>query len=165
MVEERYFLLEEDFLTAEANGINRRLATQRVDSYGWDVERAITEPVNTRNEAFQREWVVWEATAKQNHVTRDNFYNRTRIRGMGAEEAATKPVRKSKRTDEQLAGMAKIGLYPNLVSTRIHKLGWSEEEALTTPKVTQKEQAKRIAAGSRKYHGNNKQKTKWGNRL
>ncbi|PIC72410.1 hypothetical protein [Sporosarcina sp. P17b] len=164
-MEERYFLLEDDFLTAEANGISRRLATQRVQEYGWTVDRAITETPNRPNEAFQNLWEEWESIAKQNHVTRDNFYNRTRIRGLSPEEAATKPVRRSKWTEEQLAEMAKIGLYPNLVSTRIHMLGWSEEEALTTPKVTQKEQAKRIAAGTRKYHENNKQKTKWGNRL
>lgn len=165
MEEERYFLLEEDFQTAEANGISRRLANQRVEVNGWSIDRAITEVPRNRNEAFQRIWGEWETTARQNGVSRRNFWQRIRTLGLTPEEAATKPVRKSKWTDEQLAEMSKIGIYPNLVHTRIHTLGWSEEEALTTPKVSQKELAKRVAAGTRKYHENNKQKTKWGNRL
>lgn len=165
MEEERYFLLEEDFLTAEANGISRRLANQRVEVGGWSIDRAITEAPNRRNEGFQRLWEEWEDIAKQNGVSRRNFWQRIRTLGLTPEEAANRPIRKSRWTDAQLAEMSKIGIYPNLVYTRIHTLGWSEEEALNTPRVSQEEHAERVAAGTRKYHETNKQKTKWGNRL
>lgn len=164
MVDDRYFLLEEDFLTAEANGIGRRNAVQRVEYFGWSVERAITEPVRRGKSAFQKEWEAWEDIATQNGVTRDNFYNRTAMQKWSSEDAATKPVRR-RWTEKQLEAMSAKGVYPSLIYTRVHKLGWTEEEAMNTPVLTAEQKAERIAAGTRNYHANNKKETKWGNRL
>ncbi|WP_339295896.1 hypothetical protein MKY82_08375 [Paenibacillus sp. FSL W7-1279] len=85
---------------AESNGIKRQTFNRRLE-YGWDPERAATEPVAdkyTRQKlclyakSFQGKYsdeII--ATAASNGISRENFYARVR-RGWTEEEAATTPL-------------------------------------------------------------------------
>lgn len=84
------FLTEEHYLTAEANGISRKNAYQRWYHYGWEIERAITEPLQIQN---QSEWMEWKDIAQKNGVYVSLFWYRLR-QGMTPEQAATIPVKK-----------------------------------------------------------------------
>ena len=63
-------------------------------------------------------------------------------------------TKKNRWTEEEREIAEKNGLsanHMNLVSARIGK-GWTREEALSTPKMSLKEQAERIGEGTRAYH-------------
>ena len=82
-------LTEETYKIAEENGIRRDLVYRRVIENGWDVSRAIIEPINTKNHATGA-WKRWEHISV---VTYQNF--RTRLsRGWTEAEAALTPARK-----------------------------------------------------------------------
>ena len=152
---DRDYVLPEDVEIAKANGISYNTLYARVNDYGWNVLRARTEkPV--RHQSFQPVWQKWKATAELNGVGREVFYDRVRRQGVSEERAATLPVSKggqpSRWSDKQLELMEMNGLSANLVNTRITRLGWTQEQALNTPKVSEKERAKRVAEGTRKYH-------------
>lgn len=143
------YLTLEDYETAERNGINRRIATRRVDE-GWSVEDAITVPVKKR-EPFAPIWDEWQEVARSNGISRDTMYQRIRKFGMTAEEAATRPLAetKSRWTDEQRQLMERNGLDTNTVNMRIKHLGWTEQAALHTPVLSQQEVVRRAARASR----------------
>lgn len=83
------YLTENDYRVAKENGLERILVYRRVYECGWDVERAITEPVNEQHRATGA-WEQWKNIAV---VTYQNF--RTRLsRGWTEEEAALTPARK-----------------------------------------------------------------------
>lgn len=152
---DRDYVLPEDVEIAKANGITYGTLYARVNDYGWDVERARTEqPI--RHKPFKPIWEKWKSIALANGIGRDVFYDRTRRQGIPEEAAATSPIsrggRASKWSREQVEIMERNGLNKNMVNTRITVLGWTEEEALNTPKVSEKERAKRVAEGTRKYH-------------
>lgn len=82
----KYYLTPQDFEIAEENGIKKKTVERRVMDFGWDIERAITEPVNERSYATGA-WAQWEHIA---NVTYQNF--RTRLsRGWSEQDAALTP--------------------------------------------------------------------------
>lgn len=159
-LEKRYdYITPKDYITAESNGITERTVYQRVNTSGWDIDRAISEPMRPKGESFVHVWAEWQQVALGNGINRDQFYGRLRQCEWSAEKAATTPTVKGSKSDKwtekEIATAERNGVAGNsmgLVSTRINQRGWSREEALNTPKLSRAEQKKRIAEGTRKYH-------------
>lgn len=144
MNEKRYFYITpEDYETAKQNGIHRRLVYQRVNN-GWDIDRAITEPISKRC-LKNGLWDKWKDKAV---VCRSTFSSRIRL-GMTPEEAALttkithQEVAKRQRTytDEQLAIAESNGISKAVLSQRINSYNWAIEKAITTPVMSKKEVA------------------------
>jgi len=151
-LEKRYdYITPKDYITAEMNGITERALNQRVRDYGWDVDRAITQPMR-KSTSFKKVWDKWEDTATKNGVSHTRFYHRIKNDGWSEEKAATQKVSNGRWTEKQLEVMKMNNLTPNTVNMRITKMGWSEEKALHTPKMTEAERVKRVGEGTRKYH-------------
>lgn len=158
-MEMRYgYITPKDFEIAERNGINATNVRQRVNDYGWDIDRAITQPLTIRQKA-DPVWDEWEQVATENGVYKKLFNQRINASGWSPEKAATTPIRKGRPidlewTEEERELARKNGLdknYMNTVKARI-RLGWTREEAFRTPILTENERAKRVAKGTRKYH-------------
>lgn len=80
------FISDEDYAIAEANGINAKTLNTRVFSLYWDIETAITRPVQV-----QIKGDPWVEKAKE-HGIHPNTYRARRRYGWSAEEAATHPL-------------------------------------------------------------------------
>lgn len=158
-MEKRYdYVTPHDFEIAKLNGITESALTQRVYNYGWDIDRAITQPMRV-SKSFESVWRKWERVATKNGVDRENFVKRVRALGWTEEESAT--IKKGQGrpsgmwTKEELETAKRNGIEGNSMSVpraRINMLGWSREDAVNTPKITEAERLKRVAEGTRKYH-------------
>lgn len=82
------FITDEDYEKAAKNGISKSNVYQRVNEYGWDLERAITVPVRKKNGGIYAGMIVF---AEQNGISKPTFFKRVKD-GMDLYEAATKPV-------------------------------------------------------------------------
>ena len=80
-------LTDADYEVASFNGIKKDTAYSRVYVYGWDVKRAITQPVTPTSE--------WARIAESNGIHRSTFHSRVNS-GWDIEEAATKKARTRK---------------------------------------------------------------------
>lgn len=156
-MEKRYdYITPVDYEKAELNGISARLLEQRVRSFLWDVDKAVNTPKKIQR-CFKATWAKWREVALNNGIDRDTFTNRVRSLGWDEEQAATAPKgtrRTSKWTDVEKEVAKQNGIHSNgmsLPNTRL-RLGWSREDAVGTPKLTEKERVKRVAEGTRKYH-------------
>lgn len=151
-MEKRYhYITPEDYAKAEKNGVSRRNLNQRVASYGWDIDRAVSTCVR-KETAFQPVWDKWKDLATENGVSRKSFYRRVRVSGWSEELAATVvPVPGGQVSpfwsEEDKATMKKNGISRNLANTRVGMLGWTKEDALHTPKLTKEERAERVRQG------------------
>lgn len=120
------YITPEEYDIAEKNGISKKLLERRIRTYGWDRERALTEPPGSK-------YGKWIEIAEKNGIKRQTFYVRVN-EGMTPEEAATKPIRVwPKRYDSKWIKIAKEnGISPDAFRGRV-RLGWSQEKAATTP--------------------------------
>lgn len=131
------YLTQEDFETAKANGISYMTAYNRFYSYGWDAERAVTEPTHTY--AKQKLWPRFKDLATEHGICQQTFYNRMRYRGMTPKKAATTPLEKPKYTgkrilnDELIQRAADNGISLNTLKRRVYTYYWDAERAVTTP--------------------------------
>ncbi|MEZ7173603.1 hypothetical protein [Sporosarcina sp. OR05] len=152
-----YYVTPKDYETAEQNGISAKNVTQRVYRYGWDIQRAITQPLIIRRKVDPL-WDEWQDIASANGIVKKIFNQRINRQGWTAKKAATTPVGKAikkngKWTAEEIELAKKNGLdknYMDTVKARI-RLGWSREEALSTPILKADERAKRVVEGTRRY--------------
>lgn len=145
-----YYIQDADYETAKANGISATQVYQRVNTYNWTIERAITQPVRKLRK-FESEYLE---TAIKNGISWKMFYSRVQNLGWDELKAATTPpiphhvraaryAEKSRRFDkEQLATMAANGIRVETARARITQYGWTTEDAITTPT---------IPAGERRY--------------
>ncbi|WP_342440000.1 hypothetical protein NSS79_15340 [Paenibacillus sp. FSL L8-0436] len=136
-----YYITPGDYETAAANGIKRETLEQRVRVYGWEIERATTQPLRK-----QKNRKTWRALADQNGITPDAFYRRLKV-GWDPARAATEPMvskaesliraRESYRKypQEWLDLAAQNGISLTLFRARVRVFGWSYEKAATEPKV------------------------------
>lgn len=88
------YLTEEDYETAERNGIPRKLAYSRYYGCAWDKEKAITVPRRVNQGKRKRNYPEsMYVQAELNGVSMYTVYSRIR-RGWSPEKAATTPTQK-----------------------------------------------------------------------
>ncbi|WP_144513656.1 hypothetical protein [Bacillus mycoides] len=80
-------ITEGDYEKASKNGISKSNVYQRVNEYGWEVERAITVPIRNRKGEISAGMIT---LAERNGISKPTYYKRIKT-GMDPYEAATKP--------------------------------------------------------------------------
>jgi len=132
-------ITEEDYKIAEKNGISRENVYQRVNTYVWDVEDAITIPVRKRKS--DEGWDEWKEIALANGIDKTLYVGRVRYQGFSREDAATRKRNKrlhKKWTDRECEIAKENGIAGNgmgIPNARL-RLGWSREDAVSVPKMT-----------------------------
>ncbi|PFX51269.1 hypothetical protein COL36_27945 [Bacillus wiedmannii] len=162
--EQRYYITPEDFKRAEGNSISNDTLRQRVYSYGWPKEKAITKPVSKGTG-----WKEYKGIAEEHGICYRTFADR-RKRGWDPHEAATKPVIGNKEaikiaraskidtvfTDKQVQRAKCNGISRELLWCRVRRWKWDVETAINTPTLTPSEAASRgYQASSFNYIGTN----------
>lgn len=136
------YLTDEDFKTAEANGISYENAYARFYNYGWVKKDAITKPVLRRDL-----WINHKEECEKNGINRSTFLSRVR-KGLPPEKAASLPVASfgqklepekhpTKISKEMKELATKNGISYNTFSIRVYKYKWDVLKAATTPIKTQ----------------------------
>jgi len=135
LINKRYdFITDDDYLVAKSNGIVRTTLESRVRDLGWDVDRAIAQPVQKDRIILIPDSIY--TLAKENGIKRATLHDRIRQLKWDMEEAATRPIRHS-LTPEKMAyieGAKSLGVSRTLFRSRI-RAGWSWEKAANTPKM------------------------------
>ncbi|OOZ79424.1 hypothetical protein BHL35_15745 [Bacillus cereus] len=161
-----YYITPEDFKRAEGNGISNDTLRQRVYSYGWPKEKAITKPVS-----YGTGWKDYKDIAEEYGICYRTFVDR-RKRGMDPYEAATKPVMKKSDSirlvvrasktdtvfiDEQVRRAKQNGVSREILWDRVkrRRQNWDIEVAINTPAFTPAQAASRAyQAGPFSFKGN-----------
>ncbi|MCK1996817.1 hypothetical protein MPH47_06175 [Psychrobacillus psychrodurans] len=98
-MELEYLLTPEQYRIAEKNGISKRNLEQRVYTYAWDVEEAMTIPTDGRGYKRDTKYGEYIKLAETNGVSYKAFHNRVHTLGWTMERAAKTPIRKVKEND------------------------------------------------------------------
>jgi hypothetical protein len=120
------YLTDEDYETAEKNGLKKATVHNRFYHLGWSKERSISAPFKVS--LYEQH----EEDCKENGVSYDLFYSR-RAKGMTSKQAATTPVKKPKLTDKDFEVAASNGIGRLTVKARVHNYRWTVERAITEP--------------------------------
>jgi hypothetical protein len=132
------YLTDRDYLIANQNGIDNANAFNRVYACGWDVERAITEPIRRKEDSL---WMKYKEKANQIGITQMCFYQRT-YKGMTPEQAATTPKlphgerwkkENVKLTKEIVDTATRNGIGYKTLKMRVYTYKWDVERAITEP--------------------------------
>ncbi len=154
MNEKRYFYITpEDYATARENGISEESVYQRVYKQDWDIDRAVTEPINTQ----YHKTGIWDEWRDKAVVGYKTFQSRMHL-GWSAEKAALTPRTsqaernraRSSFTEEQLAIAESNGISRGVLSQRFHSYKWPMEKAITTPVMSKNEAAKNAVEARRR---------------
>lgn len=87
----RVFISDEHIERAKRNGVNYFNLYNRIVNLGWDIEKAIIEPIKTKEDRiFTDEQLL---RARENGISRQNLYNRIVVYGWDVERALTEPIR------------------------------------------------------------------------
>lgn len=128
----RYFYIApDDYDVAAKNGISKLLLYGRVRQLGWDVDRAVTQPVRRTRHKDK-----WLDIAIQNGIKENTFWMRVDCLKWTKEKAATTKVRNYGNTKypEELLELAKAnGICYSTLTTRINRCGLEPLEAATRP--------------------------------
>ncbi|WP_338630440.1 hypothetical protein [Clostridium baratii] len=140
-----YYITPEEYEIAERNGISERVVCERIRKLAWDKERAITEPIITKNKYGNLVNI-----ARENGVSKETFYKRMKL-GWESHRAVTTPV----KTREEIIGMlaGKHRKYPKEIielaesngisydtfRCRVRRLKWDIVKAATTPIMNRRE--------------------------
>lgn len=129
---------KEEFETAASNGISRQVVYHRYKVMGWDIIKAITEPVRKKSKE-RRSGISSDdyAIAAKNGILRQTVYHRVKAMGWDLEKAITVPnVIKHKRlglTEEHYKVAKQNGISRNVAYMRYERRYWSKEDAITKP--------------------------------
>ncbi|USK57173.1 hypothetical protein LIS82_12190 [Cytobacillus solani] len=82
------YLTDQDFETAEKNGISKENAYQRFYRYGWSKRRTINAPVKV----YTNPWQKWKAIAESNGIS-ERLFRRSVATKWEPEHAAMEPIR------------------------------------------------------------------------
>ncbi|EEL78780.1 hypothetical protein bcere0028_56090 [Bacillus cereus AH1271] len=118
-------ITDDQYLIANKNGISKKNVYQRVNEYGWSIEKAITQPLhNTKNRKTDRALMLLAELNGINYAT-----YRQRIKdGMNPHEAAVK--RTTNSVELQIA--LENGIGAETFYTRLRR-GMNPYEAATQP--------------------------------
>ncbi|MFP3415039.1 hypothetical protein SB773_26280 [Bacillus sp. SIMBA_074] len=122
-------ITDEDYEKAAKNGISKSNVYQRVNEYGWELERAITVPIRKRKGGINASMIT---LAERNGISKVTFCKRIK-NGMDPYEAATKP----KGYESYLELSRKNGIKDATFYQRITR-GMKPYEAATKPVVSRK---------------------------
>ena len=135
-----YYVTPKDYETAKRNGISEKRVYARVYMHGWNIDRAITEPV--RKQTRRMEWLQ---VSRENNISDNLFYARVNELGWTEEKAATKKPLTSKEVslhatsqrnrqfpDWVYENLKKRNIKTTTFFTRVKRLGWDIEKACTT---------------------------------
>ena len=132
-----WYISPEEYIQAEKNGICRSTLEDRIRQRGWSKRKAINTPVRG-HETWSKE--IIEAL-KENDISCATFASRIYGLGWNRKKAATTPVKHKYRkpkdsVHEKTSKYSRIaqgnGIHISTFKSRL-KLGWSLEEASTTP--------------------------------
>lgn len=139
---QEFKITEKQYAIGKLHGIPRDTVYRRV-YMGWDIKRAITEPVNKPSGERKR----YLELAKKNGISSDRFWSRTN-NGWSYKDAATIPIlnkrehmerlrssRRSLLSKEQWEKAAQNNIAMPTVYRRI-RVGWDIERAITEPTDT-----------------------------
>lgn len=153
-----YYITQEEYEKAKANGISQRNLEQRIRWYGWSKKRAINTPVKKR-ETIPREF---RELAEANGISKSTFYNRVCTQKWDMHKAATEPVvsdkekgvllaEKNRKYPKEYIEKAKDnGINEHNFRRRVREYGWGFEKAATTPIMTKEEVGQASKNKSRK---------------
>ena len=137
MGNKRYFYITpEDFKIAEENGISKGTLIMRVRRQGWDVDKAITEPVRAKRKFTEEEIKIM----KKNGLDRNTVSCRLQY-GWALEEALTKAKKGGRQyvyPEWVYKEADKNGISYSALGSRIRR-GMSLEEACTKKTITKLE--------------------------
>lgn len=85
-------ITQEHLARAKENGIGYTHLHNRYHTLGWDLERAVTEPLRIQRSLYQD----YKEICQAHNIRRDTFCRRVK-KGMDPMEAATMPKRKEGR--------------------------------------------------------------------
>lgn len=130
-----YYLTDEDFAEATANGISKQNAYNRYYILGWSRKRAVTQPLVRRT----YDWEKW----KEKSLVKRASFNKRISEGWAPEDAALVPpyhdrYKGSKITQEHYKIAEANGIGKNTVSMRVYTYKWSVEDAIKLPPGTTK---------------------------
>ncbi|MFS0783575.1 hypothetical protein [Bacillus sp. 1P06AnD] len=91
------YLTPEHYAIAELNGISEKSLKSRVYHQGWDIERAIMQPVKKQNRG---KWKEWKLIAEKFGISRVTFNKRIK-KGWDEKTAATHPVKRRGKINAQ----------------------------------------------------------------
>lgn len=81
-----FYITDEEYKIAANNGVNAKNLEQRIRSYGWSKEKAMTKPVKKQTDRSR-----WSKVAKENGIGYGTFMSRIHLYGWDVEKAATTP--------------------------------------------------------------------------
>lgn len=91
MLCEYKYISDEDYKIAAANGISRNNVTNRVNTLGWSIEKAITTPIKTYKKTNYGIKKEQREIAYKNGILRQTLDFRLK-NGMSVQEAITTPT-------------------------------------------------------------------------
>lgn len=130
-----YYITDEDYATAEKNGIKKDCVNSRVRRLGWDVDRSITQPTRKRYEVPEEMWKEAEKAGLTKNQVACRLYA-----GWTIEEACTKPIKKGRQRlypDWVYEKAKENGISHTCLNHRC-KRGWNLLSACTTPVIKDK---------------------------
>ena len=137
-----FYITPEEYEIAIANGISANTLEARIRCYGWDKQRAITEPLRKkRHEDLPREVIE---RAAQNGINQSTLSSRVHLLGWDIEKACTKPLfdysehlanvnRSRAKYPKEMYELAKINGISDRTFRRRVKNGMKMLEAATKP--------------------------------
>ena len=138
-----FYITPEEYKRAAENGIGKAALESRIRKYGWDKERALTQPIQKQVDNSK-----WYPIAEANGISKKLFLSRINKNKWSPEKAATEPVRYTaernrKYSDEIYETLEANGISKGLFYDRIRK-GWSIERAMTEKKFTKEEVIRKL---------------------
>jgi hypothetical protein len=147
-----FYITPEEYAKAAEHGIKPKVVDNRVRLYGWEKERALTQPMKQPKNRKK-----WRELAEKNGILYGTFMSRL-AQGWSEERAATQPLQSKaesvacvarardaqRRYPAELFELAKKnGIPKSTFYYRVKTAKWSPEEAATKPLLSKSETAKR----------------------
>lgn len=124
------YITPEEYEKAEKNGIDKNTLYKRIREYGWDKQRALSQPKRVRPNLSK-----WKAIALKNGISEGTFYSRVCNMKWDLERAATTPIcehtgPKSKFSDEVVEDACTI---KTMTKSEVTKVMRSKKKHIFSP--------------------------------